>query len=192
MMLTSMISNKINTGLGPFILSFAAVVLLIASSRIIINIPITETGIPITGQSFAVILIICLLDKKYNWIPILIYLLLGILGFGVFSDGASGFNQILGKSGGYLYGFLICAFLMNAFHNGMKQSSSGRLSFLILSSFYILLSGMLHLSSFIGLANAFNYGVVPFLTGAVIKLLAAFAIIEFLYFLSDKFSSRKR
>lgn len=190
-MLTLMINVKNYIAYRRILNYVAAVLLLIASSRIVFNVPITATGIPITAQSLAVILVIFFLKKPGNWICILIYLLLGALGLGVFAEGAAGVNQFLGKSGGYLYGFLFSAVLMNSFHDDLKRSSTGRLSFLMLSTIYILLFGMLHLSYFIGLRSAFEYGIIPFLTGAIIKVLLAFSLIEIVLFLIPKISLRK-
>ena len=64
---------------------------------------------PITLQTFALFLTLELLGGKYGSLVCLIYLLLGAAGLPVFSGFRGGLGMLLGSTGGYLWGFLLCA-----------------------------------------------------------------------------------
>ena len=66
---------------------------------------------PITLQTFALFLTLELLGGKYGSLVCLVYLLLGAAGLPVFSGFRGGFGMLLGATGGYLWGFLLCALL---------------------------------------------------------------------------------
>ena len=66
---------------------------------------------PITLQTFALFLTLELLGGKYGSLVCFMYLLLGGIGLPVFSGFRGGFGMLLGATGGYLWGFLVCALL---------------------------------------------------------------------------------
>lgn len=66
---------------------------------------------PITLQTFALFLTLELLGGKYGSLVCLVYLLLGGIGLPVFSGFRGGLGMLLGATGGYLWGFLLCALL---------------------------------------------------------------------------------
>ncbi len=73
-----------------------------------IAIPTEPFGIPITLQSLAVLLTAMTLGSKLGSISMLLYLVTGAIGVGVFAEGNSGWLTIIGQSGGYLIGFIAC------------------------------------------------------------------------------------
>jgi len=89
------------------ILSVPAMTLLTAVAAQI-AIPTEPFGIPITLQSLAVLLTAMALGSKLGSISMLLYLITGAIGVGVFAEGNSGWLTILGQSGGYLLGFIAC------------------------------------------------------------------------------------
>ena len=74
-----------------------------------ISLPFGQT--PITLQTFALFLTLELLGGKYGSLVCFVYLLLGAVGLPVFSGFRGGFGMLLGSTGGYLWGFLLCALL---------------------------------------------------------------------------------
>ena len=72
-----------------------------------ISVPFGST--PITLQTFALFLTLELLGGKYGSLVCLMYLILGGIGLPVFSGFRGGFGMLLGATGGYLWGFLLCA-----------------------------------------------------------------------------------
>jgi len=73
-----------------------------------IAIPTEPFGIPITLQSLAVLLTAMALGSKLGSISMLLYIITGAIGVGVFAEGNSGWLTIVGQSGGYLLGFIAC------------------------------------------------------------------------------------
>jgi biotin transport system substrate-specific component len=70
------------------------------------------TDVPYTGQTAAVLLVGTALGWRLGAASMLLYLLVGIVGVPVFSDGAHGIEQVLGYTGGYLVAFVLAAALV--------------------------------------------------------------------------------
>lgn len=138
-------------------------------------IPLWFSPVPLTMQTFAVLLIGALLGSKRGSLAVVLYLIEGATGLPFFAGGTSG---ISGVTAGYLLGFVVCAFLVGfLLEKGWRESYKGTLLALILGSLAILLSGFLWLSLYVGPSTAFAIGVYPFLIGDAVKLVAATAII---------------
>ncbi|MFN4183064.1 MAG: biotin transporter BioY, partial [bacterium] len=69
------------------------------------------TPVPITGQTFAVLSVGALLGSRRGVLTVAVYLMEGILGLPFFAGGSSGLARLLGPTGGYLIGFLPCAWV---------------------------------------------------------------------------------
>lgn len=138
-----------------------------------LELPDTVGGIPITGQSFAVLMITYFLGLKDGSIAIVIYLLVGVLGLPVFADGASGLDVMIGNSGGFLYGFLFSCLLTNALLDNRKVDIKSIFQFMVFATLIILVLGGLHLRIYLEWSEIWIYGIEPFLPGAMIKILAA-------------------
>lgn len=141
------------------------------------------TNIPISGQSLAVLLIGYYLSCSQIILLFVLYFGAGCLELPVFADGSSGWQHFIGKSGGYLYAFPLAAILIMR----MKETLNARvettgfiklLLLFLLATAVILVIGMFHLSSHIGLDKAWTYGVLPYIPGGLIKAVAAIAIIK--------------
>lgn len=74
---------------------------------------ITVPGaVPLTMQSFAVYLTYLMLGAGRGMASVGSYLLLGVLGLPVFSGGTAGIGILIGKSGGYMLGWLVMGLLL--------------------------------------------------------------------------------
>jgi biotin transport system substrate-specific component len=73
-----------------------------------IAVPIEPFGIPITLQTLMVLLAAMALGPKLGMASMVLYLVMGIVGVGVFAKGESGLLVLLGQTGGYLFGFIAC------------------------------------------------------------------------------------
>ena len=73
-----------------------------------VAIPTAPLGIPITLQTLGVLLCAMALGPRMGFASITLYLFMGIVGVGVFSEGQAGLAVLLGQTGGYLIGFLFC------------------------------------------------------------------------------------
>ena len=73
-----------------------------------IAIPTAPLGIPITLQTLGVLLCAMALGPRLGFASMAIYLFMGAIGVGVFSNGQAGLPVLFGQTGGYLLGFLFC------------------------------------------------------------------------------------
>lgn len=134
--------------------------------------------VPITLQTFGVMLIGGLLGSKKGALSILAYVFEGAIGLPVFAGGLAGFPLLFGPTGGYLLGFVFAAFGMGyLLEKGWKESYKLTLVAFGLGSLLILAIGALWLSAFVGIHSALIMGVYPFLVGSALKSIAAAAII---------------
>lgn len=88
---------------------FAAVICVFAPFTIPIG------AVPISLATFAVYLAAAVLGTKKGTLAVLIYILIGMAGVPVFSGFAGGIGKILGVTGGYIIGYIPCAFAIGVF-----------------------------------------------------------------------------
>lgn len=140
-----------------------------------VSIPIPFSSIPFTLQVLFVLLSGLLLGPVDGALSQLVYLLMGAIGLPVFAQFSSGLGVILGKSGGYLIGFVLASFfagLLGKGNNFLKLYSVS-----ILALFLIYFFGALQLSIVMALdfKKAVVVGVLPFVFFDFIK--GALAVI---------------
>jgi len=153
-----------------------ATICIAVAAQLMIQLPEEVSVVPITAQTLAILLIIELMRWQNGLAAVLLYLFLGGLGLPMFADFSSGWNVLSGAAMGYFIGFLIAVLLLSKWADSSK--SKGPLSLrLLLASLIILLCGWLGLLRFMDLAVAFQKGIVPYLPGALIKMVLAFIII---------------
>ncbi len=87
-------------------------VLIAASAQLAVVLPPYISPVPITGQTFAVLLLGALYGSKRGAATVLAYLAEGLAGLPVFAGGAGGLQHLLGPTGGYLLGFIAAAFVV--------------------------------------------------------------------------------
>jgi biotin transport system substrate-specific component len=80
---------------------FAALFASLTAVGAYMKIPLPLTPVPVTMQVFFVLLAGCMLGSRWGTISMIVYLLLGIVGFPVFAGGASGLGVLFGPTGGY-------------------------------------------------------------------------------------------
>lgn len=162
------------SGVVSILLVVAAAALTALAAQWRIYLPFTP--VPITGQTFAVLLTGAALGWKLGAAGQLLYLAVGALGAPVFTDGSGGIEVLTGATGGYLIGFVFAAGLVGwmAEHRQDRTFSTMFTAF-ILGSAAIYAFGVVGLmvSTDMTLAAAVEAGVVPFLLGDLIKAAAA-------------------
>ncbi|QIX26153.1 biotin transporter BioY [Nocardioides sp. JQ2195] len=87
----------------------AAFAALISACAYIGAIPVGAAGVPITLQTFAVMLTGCLLGPVRGFLSVALYLGLGAIGLPVFAEHSGGLGSFTGASAGYLWSFPIAA-----------------------------------------------------------------------------------
>lgn len=74
-------------------------------------VPVGGSGVPITLQTFAIMLGGCVLGPLRGFLAAALYLLLGAVGLPVFAEHSSGLGVFTGASAGYLWSFPVAAFV---------------------------------------------------------------------------------
>ncbi|PHV69896.1 biotin transporter BioY [Sporanaerobium hydrogeniformans] len=82
--------------------------LMVVFSQIAIPLPF---GVPITLQTFGIVLISILLEEKLASLALFTFMLLGGIGLPVFANFKGGFQMIIGPTGGFIIGFVVMAFI---------------------------------------------------------------------------------
>lgn len=146
------------------------------------------TPVPITGQTFAVLLGAVLLGR-WGGVSQVIYTAVGVAGLPWFAGWKGGLAAIAGSTGGYLIGFIFAAFFVGYFVEKYQRSKTYiGLAVLMLSANFIFVYGFglaqlyLWLSfvkgSSIGIQYLLSIGVLPFIIGDTMKILAAAAVAK--------------
>ena len=133
--------------------------------------------VPLSLATFAVMLAGAVLGKKRGTAAVGLYLLIGIIGIPVFSGFSGGFQKLAGVTGGYLAGYLPCAFLTGL---GAERAEKEKRKWL-LPAMMVLGTAVLYTVGtawfMIQTGNtagaALGLCVVPFLPGDAIKIIAA-------------------
>uniref|UniRef100_A0A7C4UFF7 Biotin transporter n=1 Tax=candidate division WOR-3 bacterium TaxID=2052148 RepID=A0A7C4UFF7_UNCW3 len=138
------------------------------SSRIFIPLPFTP--VPITLQTFSVLITGALLGSKRGLLSVILFIISGIAGLPVFAKG-SGFLYLLGPTGGYIFGFLIASFTTGFFSQiGWDRSFHKTFFSLFIGNILIYIPGLIWLGRFTGYNNVLKMGFFPFLIGDIIKI----------------------
>ncbi len=133
--------------------------------------------IPLSLATLAVYLAGAVLGKKRGTLAVALYLLIGIIGVPVFSGFSGGFQKLAGVTGGYLVGYLPCAFLSGLGAERAEEESriwilpakmaaGTAVLYTIGTAWFMIQSGN-------ALGTALSLCVVPFLPGDAVKIAAA-------------------
>ena len=137
--------------------------------------------VPITGQSFAVLLTGALLGSRLGAAAVIAYLIEGAIGLPFFAPGgAPGILRFLGPTGGYLVAFPAAAFITGAFaEHGWDKRYSTAVAAMAIGSAVILLGGWAWYSIVTNTSPLvlFYPAVGKFLLGDVIKIALAAAVL---------------
>ena len=154
--------------------------LICLGAMVSIDLPWKDGGIPITGQSLAVLVVGFVLGRNRGLLVIAIYLITGLVGLPVFANGTSGIDILMGGSGGFLYGFLVGGYVCGALQeNGFEDSFAECLTAMTIGTALILACGIAQLTYLYGLDKALEYGFWPFWQGAIVKIILGAAIVYF-------------
>ena len=136
--------------------------------------PLPFSPVPITGQTFAVLLLAALYGHNRGGLTVLTYLILGIAGRPVFASGTFGIATIIGPTGGYLVGFLPAAYIVGLLSKkGWDRKVWTTATSMIIGNVIIYLAGITWLSRFVGWDNVLQTGLIPFLIGDGAKIVLA-------------------
>lgn len=147
--------------------------LIAVSGYIVIPLPIST--VPVTAQTLAVMLAGGLLPPIHAATSVLVFLMMGAIGIPVFAGGSAGLGIIVGKTGGYLIGFLAGALLISL----LKGKGPGFIRMLAANTaggvIVVYTFGVLWLNyvTGIGISKAVIFGALPFIPGDIVKIVIA-------------------
>jgi biotin transport system substrate-specific component len=155
------------------LLVIAGALLTAACAQISIRIP--GSPVPLTGQTFAVVLVGAGLGARRGGLAMVLYVALGLVT-PVYASGAQGSGVLFGSSGGYLFGFILAAWAMGAIaeRGGDRRVVSAALAFAVGQ---LLIFGVgvpwLKVDLSLSWSAAIHEGFTIFILGGVIKALLA-------------------
>ena len=164
-------------------LGIACLAGLLAQTRFILP----WSPVPVTGQTFAVLLAGVLLGRWWGGISMALYVGLGIAGVPWFQGLNSGLSYLAGPTGGYIVGFILAALFLGYFTDKYVRSRSflSMLGLMLFANFILIyIPGLLQLGLWLNLVQGepasfstlLGMGLVPFLAGDITKAVVAAAI----------------
>lgn len=168
------VGERISTRARHVALILAGALLIYLSALVVI--PIPGNPVPITGQTFGVLLVGGALGFRRGLTAVLLYVLLGVVGLPFFAEGKGGFTIILGASGGYLIGFILAGAVVGRLAElGWDRHLAGAIGAMAIGNALIYVIGVPWLAfvAHFDATTAIQKGVVPFVVGDVLKLVLA-------------------
>lgn len=136
--------------------------------------------VPITGQTFAVLLTGALLGSRLGAAAVIAYLIEGAVGLPFFAEGGGGILRFLGPTGGYLVSFPAAAFITGAFaEHGWDKRYPTAVAAMAIGSVIVFLGGWAWYSVLTNTpaVASFKLAVLPFLAGDAIKIALGAAVL---------------
>ena len=153
------------------VVSFA--LLTAAAAQFRVSLPFTP--VPITGQTFAVLLAGGVLGSRAGAASQALYWVAGLV-FPFYSGGESGWTVATGATGGYLAGFIVAAWAVGTLaERGQDRTVASAIPAFLAGTVVIYLFGVPWLAHELGVSwqRAFELGAVPFLVGDLVKIALA-------------------
>lgn len=145
-----------------------------------ISIPLPGDPVPVTGQTFAVLLTGAALGANRGAAGQLLYVALGLVGLPFYADGAHGVDVVFGATGGYLVAFPLAAWVCGRLAEARYDRTPLKaLPAFTIGSLIVFAIGVpwLAVAADISLAKAIELGFVPFIPGGIVKAALAAGLL---------------
>lgn len=140
--------------------------------------------VPITGQTFAVLMIAALLGSKRAAFSVVTYIFVGLAGLPVFAYGKAGIPALLGPTGGYIVGFVAAAYIVGLLaERGWDRKVGNTILAMVLGNVIIYAFGLGWLfilvctGRHIDSRGILAVGLYPFISGDLIKIALAAVLL---------------
>ena len=154
------------------------VVLVLSSTTLIalcarISFPVPWSSVPITGQTFAVLLTGALLGSRLGALSVVAYLAQGAMGLPVFAYGG-GAAYFAGPTAGFLIGFVPMAFIVGYLcERGWDRRPWTAAPAMLAGSVVLYIFGLSWLARFVPGDSLLAAGLTPFIAGDLTKIALA-------------------
>ena len=150
---------------------------------------IAREPVPLTGQTFGVLVVGGALGFRRGFAAVALYVLLGVVGLPFFAEGKGGLSIIWGATGGYLIGFVVAGAVVGRLAElGWDRKLGGSLAAMVIGSVIIYAIGVPWLKLSVGYswAEAIADGLTPFILWDTAKLVVAGALFPAAWWLVDR------
>ncbi|GHJ37596.1 biotin transporter BioY [Streptomyces sp. TS71-3] len=140
-------------------------------------VPVPGSPVPVTGQTFAALLVGTALGTGRGFLSLALYALAGVAGMPWFAQGGSGAG---GASFGYVLGLLLAATVTGALaRRGGDRSVLRTAGTMVVGSALVYAVGVPYLAAVTGMsaAQAIAAGLTPFLIGDALKAALAMGVL---------------
>ena len=170
------VSDRMHARVRHVALVVIGVLLIALGAKVSIQLP--DNPVPITGQTFGVLVAGGALGFRRGIAAAGIYVLLGVIGLPFFAFGDAGIQILWGARGGYLIGFIVAAAIVGRLAElGWDRNIVGAIGAMLIANAAIYLIGVpwLAFTAGYGPAEAIQKGFLAFVVGDAIKLALAAA-----------------
>jgi len=170
------VSDRMHTRVRHIALVAIGVLLIALGAKVSILLP--DNPVPITGQTFGVLVAGGALGFRRGIAAAGIYVLLGVVGLPFFAFGDAGIQIIWGARGGYLIGFIVAAAIVGRLAElGWDRNILGAIGAMLLANaaIYVIAVPWLAVTAGYGPEEAIQKGFLAFVVGDAIKLALAAA-----------------
>ncbi len=193
------VGERISARVRHAILVVVGVIVVVATANVAV--PVPGTPVPVTAQTFGVLVVGGALGFRRGIMAAALYLLIGAVGLPVYAQHAAGVDTfasigtggiVLAPTGGYLLGFVLAAGLVGRLAElGWDRTIAGSLAAFSLGTLVIYLVGLPWLAISLGVSarEAVDLGLAPFLVGDAVKLLVVAGIFPTAWWVIGKRSA---
>lgn len=134
--------------------------------------------VPISMSLLAVFLAGLFLGTKYGTLSVIVYILLGITGIPVFAGAKGGLAIILGPTGGFLVGYILCVVIVGFVADRFNKQKIFIVLGMVVAVITCYIAGVLWFSIITenGFYRSLKLCVIPFIPGDIIKIFISIII----------------
>jgi biotin transporter BioY len=167
--------EKISAALYDAIVVICGALILGLSAQVKVYLPISP--VPITGQTFAVLMLAAMLGSRRGVLAVIAYLVEGIAGLPVFAGGM-GLATLIGPTGGYLVGFIPVVYVVGRLAEmGWDRRVITTIAAMLAGEIVLYTFGVCWLAIMTDTKTALTVGLYPFIVGDILKVILAAAVL---------------